>query len=132
VKKRPVKKTPKRPVKQPSSIKHNSSMTDRIKATHQSGRVSNANRASGEESRYKARVFNHMNNWIANGNKGQRITIKLTVYQSGKFKYKVVSGLSGAMLNSLKRHLNILNRQGLGRHKNSTAHTFTVNFKIRR
>ena len=132
VKKRPVKKTPKRPVKQPSSIKHNSSITDRIKATHQSGRASNVNRASGEESRYKARVFNHMNNWIANGHKGQRITIKLTVYQSGKFKYKVVSGLSGAMSNSLKRHLNILNRQGLGRHKNSTAHTFTVNFKIRR
>jgi len=131
VKKRPVKQVPKRPVIQPSSIKHNSSVTDRIKATHQSGQVSNANREKGEENRYKARVKQHMLNWSAQGHKGQRVTIKLTVYQSGKFKYRVVSGVSGSMQSSLKRHLDILNRQGLGRHRNPTPHTFTVNFKIR-
>ncbi|CAA6822773.1 MAG: M-like protein [uncultured Sulfurovum sp.] len=129
--KRPVKTTPKPVIKQPSSIKHNSSVTDRIKATHQSGRTSNANRQKGEENRYKARVYNHMNNWIANGNKGQKVVIKLTVYQSGKFKYRIASGVSGVMSDSLKRHLDILNHQGLGRHKNLSSHTFTVNFKIR-
>ena len=137
--KRPVKKAPKhtqpvkhpRPAKRPSSIKHNMSITDRIKATHQSGQRSNSNRDKGTEDRYKAKVLQHMKNWQAQGHKGQRVTIKLTVYQSGKFKYRVVSGVSGSMLSSLKRHLDFLNRRGLGRHTNSSPHTFTVYFKIR-
>lgn len=130
VKKRPVKKTPKRPVKQPSSIKHNSSITDRIKATHQSGRTSTANRDKGIKNAYIAKVRRHMNNWNAIGAKGQRITIVLTIYNSGKFKY-TITGNAGTMKNSLKQYLNTLSRIGLGRHKKSTPYSIKVPYTLR-
>jgi hypothetical protein len=130
VKKRPVKKTPKRPVKQASSIKHNSSVTDRIRATHQSGRVSNANREKGIENAYIARVKRHMMNWNAVGAKGQWVTVHLTIFNSGKFRYSS-SGVSGSMKNSLKQYLNTLNRMGLGRHKKSSPYSIQVRFRVR-
>ncbi len=131
VKKRPVKKTPtKRPAKRPSSIKHNSSVTDRIKATHQSGRTSNANRDKGIENAYIAKVKRHMMNWNAIGAKGQWVTVRLTVFNSGKFRY-TASGVSGVMMNSLKQYLNTLNRMGLGRHKKSSPYSIKVRFKVR-
>jgi len=140
---RPVKKAPKhtqpvkhtepvkqpRPVKRSSSIKHNSSITDRIKATHQSGRVSNANRDKGIENAYIARVKQHMNNWEAVGMKGQWVTVHLTIYNSGKFRY-TTSGVSGSMRASLKRYLDTLNRMGLGRHKKSTPYSIQVRFRV--
>lgn len=126
-KKRPVKK---RPVKEPSSIKHSSSVTDRIKATHQSGRVSNANRDKGVENAYIAKVKRHMMNWNAVGAKGQRVTIVLTIYNSGKFRY-TISGNPGSMRNSLKQYLDTLNRMGLGRHKKSTPYHIKVPYTLR-
>ena len=136
--KRPVKKAPKhtrpvkqpRPAKQPSSVKHNMSITDRIKATHQSGRVSNANRDKGIENAYIARVKRHMNNWNPVGMKGQWVTVHLTIYNSGKFRY-TASGVNGSMRASLKRYLDTLNRMGLGRHKKSTPYSIQVRFKVR-
>ena len=129
----PVKKTPKRPakrpIKQPSSVHHNSSITDRIKATHQSGRVSNANRDKGIENRYIARVKSHMNNWNAVGAKGQWVTIHLIIYNSGKFRY-TATGVNGAMKSSLKQYMDTLNRMGLGRHKKSTPYSIQVRFKV--
>ena len=130
VKRRPVKKTPKRPVKQPSRIKHNSSVTDRIRATHQSGRVSNRNADKGIKNAYIAKVKRHMNNWNAIGAKGQWVTIHLTVYNSGKFKY-TARGVSGTMKRSLKQYLNTLNRMGLGRHKKSSPYSIQVRFRVR-
>jgi len=130
VKKRPVKKTPKRPAKQLSSIKHNSSITDRIKATHQSGRVSNTNSEKGIENAYIAKVRRHMNNWNAIGAKGQWVTVNLTIFNSGKFRY-TSSGVSGAMKNSLTQYLNTLNRMGIGRHKKSTPYSIKVRFRVR-
>ena len=135
--KRPVKKAPKhtqpvkhpRPAKRPSSIKHNNSITDRIKATHQSGRVSNANRNKGIENAYIARVKRHMNNWNPVGMKGQWVTVHLTIYNSGKFRY-TASGVNGSMRTSLKRYLDTLNRMGLGRHKKSTPYSVQVRFKV--
>ncbi len=135
---RPVKKVPKhtQPVKKepksqkrPSSIKHNSSITDRLLATHQSGRVSNANRDKGIENAYIARVKQHMNNWEAVGMKGQWVTVHLTIYNSGKFRY-TTSGVSGSMRASLKRYLDTLNRMGLGRHKKSTPYSIQVRFRV--
>ena len=136
--KQPVKKRPKntQPPKQPrverepSSIKHNMSITDRIKATHQSGHISNANRDKGIENAYIARVKRHMNNWNPVGMKGQWVTVNLTIYNSGKFRY-TTSGVSGAMRESLKRYLDTLNRMGLGRHKKSTPYSIQVRFKVR-
>ncbi len=136
--KRPVHKRPKHtqpikrpsPVKRPSSVKHNMSITDRIKATHQSGRLSNANRDKGIENAYIARVKRHMNNWNPVGMKGQWVTVNLTIYNSGKFRY-TTSGVSGAMRESLKRYLDTLNRMGLGRHKKSTPYSIQVRFKVR-
>ena len=136
--KRPVHKRPKhtqpakrpRAVKQPSSVKHNMSITDRIKATHQSGRVSNSNREKGVENAYIARVKRHMNNWNPVGMKGQWVTVHLTIYNSGKFRY-TVSGVNGSMRASLKRYLDTLNRIGLGRHKKSTPYSIQVRFKVR-
>jgi hypothetical protein len=130
VKKRPVKKIPKRPVKQPSAIKHSSSVTDRIKATHQSGRVSNANADKGVKNAYIAKVKQRMNNWNAIGAKGQWVTVRLTIFNSGKFRY-TASGVSGAMKNSLTQYMNTLNRMGLGRHKKSTPYSIEVNFRVR-
>jgi len=128
-KKAPVIHTQKRPVivsKRPT-IKHNSSVTDRIKNTHQSGRVSNANRDSGVKNSYIAKVKRHMKNWPAS-QKGQRISISLTIYNSGKFSYRILSGARGEMSSSLKQYLDRLNRIGLGRHGKSTPYNITVNF----
>jgi len=128
-KKAPVIHTQKRPVivsKRPT-IKHNSSVTDRIKNTHQSGRVSNANRDSGVKNSYIAKVKRHMQNWPAS-QKGQRISISLTIYNSGKFSYRILSGARGEMSSSLKQYLDRLNRIGLGRHGKSTPYNITVNF----
>ena len=130
MKKRPVQKTPKHPIKQPSAIKHNSSITDRIKATHQSGRVSNTNSEKGIENAYIAKVRRHMNNWNAIGAKGQWVTVNLTIFNSGKFRY-TSSGVSGAMKNSLTQYLNTLNSMGLGRHKKSTPYSIKVRFRVR-
>jgi len=130
IKKRPVKQVPKRPIVQPSSIKHNSSVTDRIKATHQSGRVSNANREKGIENAYISKVRSHMMNWSAVGAKGQWVTVNLTIYNSGKFRY-ISSGVSGAMKSSLKRYLDTLNKIGLGRHKKSSPYSIQVRFRVR-
>ena len=133
-KKVPVKKTPKRPVKEvvreQSSIKHNSSVTDRIKATHQSGQVSNANRDKGVVNAYIAKVKQRMNNWDAVGAKGQWVTINLTIFQSGKFRY-TASGVNGAMRDSLTRYMQRLNRMGgLGRHTKSTPYLIEVRFRV--
>ncbi|CAA6804362.1 MAG: M-like protein [uncultured Sulfurovum sp.] len=128
--KTPIKNTPKYPVSEPSSIKHNSSVTDRIRATHQSGRVSNANAEKGIENAYIAKVERHMMNWNAVGAKGQWVTINLTIFNSGKFRYTSL-GVSGAMQSSLKQYLNTLNRMGLGRHKKSSPYSIQVRFRVR-
>jgi len=130
IKKEPVKRTPKPPIQEPSRIKHNSSVTDRIKATHQSGQVSNANRERGVENAYIAKVKRHMMNWDAVGAKGQMVSIKLTIYNSGKFRY-TASGVSGAMMSSLRNYLDTLNRMGLGRHQKATPYSINVNFRVR-
>ncbi|HHD75502.1 MAG TPA: hypothetical protein ENK82_03690 [Campylobacterales bacterium] len=130
IKKQPVKRTPKPPVKQPSSVKHNSSVTDRIKATHQSGRVSNANRERGIENAYIAKVKRHMMNWNAVGARGQMVSIRLTIFNSGKFRY-TASGVSGPMMSSLRSYLDQLNRMGLGRHQKSTPYSIRVDFRVR-
>jgi len=130
VKKRPVQQRPKRPVLQPSAIKHNSSITDRIRASHQSGRISNANREKGVENAYIAKVKRHMMNWNAVGARGQWVTVHLTIYNSGKFRY-TSSGVSGAMKSSLKRYLDTLNRMGLGRHNKSSPYSIQVRFRVR-
>ena len=133
-KKVPVKKTPKRPVKEivreQSSIKHNSSVTDRIKATHQSGRVSNANRERGIENAYIARVRSRMKNWSGVGKKGERVSIRLIIYNSGKFKYTISSHVSGATKNSLERFLKTQNSIGLGHHTKSTPYDIPINFNL--
>jgi len=127
---RPVIHTaPKRPaiVSQRPSIKHSSSVTDRIKNTHLSGRVSNLNRDSGVKNSYIAKVKRHMRNWPAT-QKGQRISISLTIKSSGHFSYRIISGASGSMASSLRQYLNQLNRMGLGSHEKSTPYNITVNF----
>jgi len=130
IKKQPVKRPVKTPVKESSSIKHNSSVTDRIKATHQSGTVSSANRERGIENAYIAKVKRHMMNWNAVGAKGQMVTIRLTIFNSGKFRYSA-SGVSGPMMSSLRSYLDQLNRMGLGRHKKSTPYSIRVDFRVR-
>jgi len=134
VKKRPVKKAPPKPKyvpRNPSSVKHNESVIDRIKSTHQSGRVSNANRDSGIKNAYIAKVKRHMNNWDAtSSDKGKRVSIQLIIYSSGKFKYTILKAPNGSMT-SLRNYLDTLNRIGLGRHSKSTAYDIKVNFTAR-
>ena len=140
VSKRPVKREPKpvkhRPVvtpQEPSRVKHNSSISDRIKNTHQSGRVSNVNRDRGVQNAYVAKVKRHMNNWNAgSAHKGKRVSLSLTIYSSGKFKYRILSGGDMDMKNSLSQFLDRLNRMGqLGRHSKSSPYSIRVDFTVR-
>ncbi|MBU1669021.1 hypothetical protein KKC13_11435 [bacterium] len=127
----PVKKVP-TPVTEESSIKHNSSITDRIKSSHQSGAVSNDNREKGVQNAYIAKVKRHMNNWdAASTHKGQRVTIDLTIYNSGKFNYRITGGGYGNIESSLREYLDTLNRIGLGRHSKSTPYSIQVSFTVR-
>jgi len=71
-----------------------------------------------------------MMNWDAVGAKGQMVSIKLTIYNSGKFRY-TASGVSGAMMSSLRNYLDTLNRMGLGRHQKATPYSINVNFRVR-
>jgi hypothetical protein len=139
VSKRPIKREPK-PVKHPvvvpkapSRIKHNSTMSDRIKNTHQSGRVSNANRDKGIQNAYVAKVKRHMNNWNAgSAHKGKHVSLALTIYSSGKFSYRILSGGDGDMKRSLSQFLDRLNRMGqLGRHSKSSPYSIRVDFTVR-
>ena len=135
---RTVQKRPKpvfsEPYKEPqrqSRVKHSSSVTDRIKNSHLSGRVSNTNRNSGVKNAYIARVRRHMNNWTASSAyQGQRVTIILTIYQNGTFNY-TVSGGGANMQNSLRTYLDRLNRIGLGRHNKSSPYHIKVPFTVR-
>jgi len=135
IKKRPSKHRPKssssRAKRPSSSIKHRSSVADRIKSSHQSGRTSNANRDKGIKNTYIAKVKRHMNNWnAAPGHKGKRVTIALTIYNSGKFSYRIIQG-SGNIRGSLSQYLNQLKRVGLGRHNKSTPYSIKVSFTVR-
>jgi len=140
VKKRPVKREPK-PVKRPvikppkkeNAIKHNSSISDRIKNTQQSGRTSNANRDRGIKNGYIGKIKRHLNNWDAeSAYKGKRVSLSLTIYSSGKFSYRILSGGNANMKNSLRTFLDRLNRMGqLGRHSKSSPYSIKVNFIVR-
>jgi len=132
-KKRPSKNRPKSTiVKQPSSsVKHRSSVADRIKSSHQSGRTSNANRDKGIKNAYIAKVKRHMNNWnAAPGHKGKHVTISLTIYNSGKFSYRIIKG-SGSIRGSLSQYLDRLKKIGIGRHSKSTPYSIKVSFTVR-
>ena len=136
VTKRPVKRRPKPvfvPHKAPSSIKHNSSISDRIKNTHQSGRTSNSNRDRGIKNGYISKVKRHLNNWNADAvHKGKRVTLKLTIYSSGKFSYTILSGGNSSMRSSLSSFLDRLNRMGqLGGHSKASPYSIKVNFTVR-
>ena len=130
VKKQPIQRRVKPPVIRQSSIKHNSTFADRTRATHQSGRTSNTNREKGIKNAYIAQVKRRMMNWNAVGAKGQMVTVNLTIYNSGKFRY-TTSGVTGAMRNSLKHYLDTVNAMGLKRHKKSTPYSIQVRFKVR-
>jgi len=134
-KKRPSKNRPKststRAKRPSSSVKHRSSVADRIKSSHQSGRTSNANRDEGIKNAYIAKVKRHMNNWnAAPGHKGKRVTISLTIYNSGKFSYRITKG-SGSIRGSLSQYLDRLKKIGIGRHSKSTPYTIEVSFTVR-
>jgi len=124
-------KSPKRP-KEQSHIRHNSSVVDRIKNTHQSGRVSNRNRERGVENAYIAKVEKQLRNWNAQSNyKGQSATIKLTIFSSGKFRYTIKRSSSMALSSGLREFLDQLNRIGLGQHNKSTPYVINVTFRAR-
>jgi len=139
VTKEPIKRRP-QPVthsvvvpKAPSRVKHNSAISDRIKSTHLSGRASNANRDKGIKNAYIAKVKRHMNNWnAASAHKGKRVSLALTIYSSGKFSYRILSGGDADMKRSLSQFLDRLNRMGqLGGHTKSSPYSIRVNFIVR-
>ena len=128
---KPVFSQPYQQPQRQSRVKHSSSVTDRIKNSHLSGRISNTNRNSGVKNAYIARVRRHMNNWTASSAyQGQRVTIILTIYQNGTFNY-TVSGGGADMQNSLRSYLDRLNRIGLGRHNKSSPYHIKVPFTVR-
>ena len=117
---------------QRSHIRHQSSIADNIKNTHLSGRVSNKNRERGVVNAYIAKVKNQLNNWNAQSDyKGQSATIKITIMNSGHFRYTVRHSSSGELTKGLKRFLDQLNRIGLGVHRKSTPYIIEVTFRAR-
>ena len=138
VKNRPVKREP-RDIKHivapkfPTRVNHSSSVSDRIKNRHQIGRVSNANRDRGIKNAYIAKIKRHMNNWNANSAyKGKRVSLSLTIYNSGRFSYKIISGGDRDMKRSLSQFLDRLNRMGqLGKHSKSSPYLIRVDFIVR-
>jgi TolA protein len=115
-----------------SHIKHNSSVVDRIKNTHQSGTISNRNREKGVEDAYKAKVQRRLNNWNAQSSyKGHFAKIKLTISSSGHFRYTITQSSSVEMRRGLREFLDQLNRIGLGRHSRSRPYVFSVTFRAR-
>ena len=117
---------------QRSHIRHQSSIADNIRNTHLSGRVSNKNRERGVVNAYIAKVKNQLSNWNAQSDyKGQSATIKITIMNSGHFRYTVRHSSSGALTKGLKRFLDQLNRIGLGVHRKSTPYIIEVTFRAR-
>ena len=118
--------------KETSHVRHNSSIVDRIKNTHQSGRTSDKNREKGIKNAYIAKVKRQLSNWNAQSNyKGHSATIVLTIMNSGKFRYTIKNSTSMAMTSGLREFLDQLNRIGLGRHTKSTPYEIKVTFKAR-
>ena len=114
----------------PQSRVHHSSVADRIKNSYQSGRTSTRNRDSGVKNAYIAKVKRHLNNWSAQSNyKGNSATIRLTIRNSGKFRYVITRTSSASLSAGLREFLAQLNRMGLGRHDKSSAYVITVHFK---
>ncbi len=125
--KRPSKSPPKE-----SRVKHNSSVADRIKNTHQSGRVSNRNRERGVENAYIAKVQRRLSNWHAQSNyKGESAKIKLVIKSSGHFRFTILHSSSGSLSSGLREFLNQLNSMGLGRHNRSTPYNINVTFRAK-
>jgi len=118
--------------KETSRVKHTSSIVDRIKNTHQSGRVSNRNRERGVKNAYIAKVEKQLRNWNAQSNyKGHSAKIVLTIMSSGKFRYTIKNSTSMAMTQGLREFLDQLNRIGLGRHTKSTPYVIEVIFRAK-
>jgi hypothetical protein len=117
---------------QESRVRHNSSVTDRIRNTHQSGTVSNRNRERGVENAYIAKVQRRLNNWHAQSNyKGQSAKIKLVIKSSGHFRFTILRSSSGSLSAGLRDFMEQLNRMGLGRHDKSTPYNINVTFKAK-
>ena len=75
---------------------------------------------------------NQLNNWNAQSDyKGQSATIRLTIMNSGHFRYSVKHSSSVALTRGLKRFLDQLNRIGLGVHSKSTPYIIEVTFKAK-
>ena len=128
----PPRKEPRRVHTSENRIRHTSRVVDRIRDTHQSGRVSNINRERGVVNAYIAKVERQLNNWNAQSNyKGQSATIKLTIMSSGHFRYRVRLSSSGELTRGLKRFLDQLNRIGLGQHHKSTPYIIEVTFRAK-
>ena len=122
-----------KPVKEPSQVRHNSSVTDRIKNTHLSGQISNRNRERGVENAYIAKVQSLLHNWPAESNyKGSQVKIKFTIYSSGKFKFRLTSRSPNQNFNQgLIEYLKQLQRIGFGQHSKSTPYDIAVTFRAR-
>ncbi|SFV63765.1 TolA protein [hydrothermal vent metagenome] len=124
--------TPSRTTPKESSIRHTSSVADRIKNTHQSGAVSNRNRERGVENAYIAKVKRRLNNWHAQSNyKGQSARIKLVIKSSGHFRFTILNSSSGSLSSGLKEFLNQLNSMGLGTHNRSRPYNINVTFRAK-
>jgi len=126
------KKSPHTVSDEPTEVRHNSNIADRIKNTHLSGIKSNRNRDRGVENAYIAKVKNQLNNWSAQSiYKGHQATIILTIMNSGKFRYTIKRSTSGALNDGLREFLDQLIRIGLGQHNKSTPYRISVIFRAR-
>jgi outer membrane biosynthesis protein TonB len=117
----------------PSQSSHTATPTNQNQATHQSGRVSDKNREKGVENAYIAKIQRQLRNWPAQSNyQGDQVRINFTIYNSGKFKFRITRRSANPDFNSgITQYLKQLQRIGFGTHSKSTPYDIDVNFKAR-
>ncbi len=89
-----------------------------------------ANKAQGVVNKYLANVQRILQGWPAQSNfAGEKVRVKLTIYPSGLFDYKILyRSLNPEFNESLKHYLEQLKRVGFGPHSNPRPLEIIVEF----
>ncbi len=88
------------------------------------------NKNRGIVNSYFAKIQNTLKGWPAQSNfAGERVRVKLTVYSTGLFKYKIVShSLNPEFNRALQRYLEQLKKFGFGSHSSPKPYNIVVEF----
>jgi len=112
-----------------SSIKQDSA--ENKKAGNSGKSLNKVNRGQGEVNKYFAKVQRMLKGWPAQSNfAGEKVRVKLTIYSSGLFDYKILSrSLNPEFNEALTNYLEQLKKLGgFGPHTNPKPYNIIVEF----